>query len=265
MLDNFSAYLANPQRHGTSQLHLASLVIAEADALAHPIGAVKTIPASLWLDSINSHVIYPISLIHTFLPLLTSANRTIENSQDTETVDSTVVIITQSNTSSLELPGHACESLSTAALSSYTRTLQAELPSSCRAVHIRLGAIDFEGARRDSKIPSPSLIRSSRRVAGQSLPSMHLARQTRELHLAAFDAIAGQSRDTVFVGPGARTYAVMGALAPRNLILWMVGERSGKGVLHKSWASLRRSSRSDGSSSESEIGRSLEWENVSSS
>lgn len=265
MLESFAAYLENPHRHGTSQLHLASLVVADADTSAYPVGTIRAIPTSVWLDSTNSHIIYPISLIHTFLPLLLREGKAEHESRSTAPIESSVVLITQSNTSSIELPAHACESLSSAALASFARTLQAELPRCCQAVHVRVGAFDYEGVRRNGKIPDPSLIRShgaDRR--GLTWPNSQFGRHTRELHLAVFDAMTGRSSGTVFVGPGARTYALMGALAPRNLIFWMMGYRGSRNIVESKWTGIRRRSHSNESSSGSDTGRSLEWEKVAS-
>ena len=258
MLDAFSSYLENPQRHGTTELHLASLVVSDADASSYPTGAIKVMSSSLWLDSINSHVLYPISLIHTFLPLLAPEKPRRSGLSER---DSSVVLITQSNTPSIDLPLHATESLSCAALTSYIQTLQAELPLHCHAVHIRLGAFPYDG-----KQPLARTIRSGRFVNVHSSPASVSARRKRELHLAAFDAITGRSQGTVFVGPGARTYALLGALAPRSLVLWMTGVRGENGLLDGrrlgDW--WPRSQSEDGSSSESDsIGRSIEWERVS--
>jgi hypothetical protein len=47
----------------------------------------------------------------------------------------------------------------------------------------------------------------------------------RELHNAVFDAMASRSRGVIRVGVGSRTYAVVGAWAPRGLVAWMMGVR----------------------------------------
>jgi hypothetical protein len=62
----------------------------------------------------------------------------------------------------------------------------------------------------------------------------------RELHFAVFDALApspkswlgGRSKKqtTVYVGRGARTYAVIGGLLPGGIVGWMLGLRTGYAV-----------------------------------
>jgi Fungal family of unknown function (DUF1776) len=47
----------------------------------------------------------------------------------------------------------------------------------------------------------------------------------RELHNAVFDAMASGKGGVVRVGIGSRTYALVGALAPRGLVAWMMGIR----------------------------------------
>jgi hypothetical protein len=231
MLNKLCNFIENPQRHGTQRLHFASLVVLQSSSSTLYTGPTAQISTSTWSDSLNTRILYPVSIIQTFLPLLISESTSALVSSRT-----TLVVVTPSNVSSINTPHHAPESVTTAALTSYISTLRAELPSSLSLTHIRLGSIldtsdptnrlqlALSRARyfRGSSPPSSSSSSPSRNAAAKC--SLHgNSSNIRALNHSVFDAIEGRTSGTVFVGRGAYTYAMIGALAPSSFIGWMMG------------------------------------------
>ena len=288
MLDKLRDFLQNPQRHGTKRLHFASLILVNPYPSTHPSGQVTDLSPSVWSDILNTHILYPISLAHSFLPLLISESKTHIPPTATSTLwtsnadivpPTTLLVITSSSLPSLNPPLHAPESLTTAALTSYLTTLRTELPLSISLSHIRLGAftpfttpfsnVNTALARlkrlRSSSASSSEKSSSSpptRRVGAAavypqaSTTSSHPSTSSstlRELHNGVFDTIVGRRSGTIFLGRGARTYAYVGTFVPNQLVAWMMGHRQETGG---------RRLGGDESDGEEWIARSLEWERV---
>jgi hypothetical protein len=280
MLHTFSSFLANPNRHGTTSLHLASLILLPPYPSPHAISPTHHISAQSWSNTLNAHLLYPISLTGTFLPLLRQQQRSHPG------VATSIVLLTPSTTPSLLLAQHAPESTTTAALSAYFGTLRTELAAEAADVlistaHLRLGGVDFESALGgatgiaqattslgNDPVRETAMMRKERSRSASPQASLvpGIDRGTmRAVHNGVFDAVVGRARGTVFVGRGARTYAIVGMLAPRGLVGWLMARR-GDGVGNRKGGQRRLSevSMASGSGSEEERGLhgSAEWERV---
>ena len=251
MLEKLSEFLKNPQRHGTKRLHFASLILLDAYPSTHPTGQIANLSASLWSDVLNTHILYPISLAHAFLPLVISESKSSIPSR-TFLVDSnpnqpptTLLVVTPTNIPSLYPPLHAPESLTTAALTSYVATLRSELPTSLSLTHIRLSSFSplakpfnrlntalarLHRMRSGSESSSDKSSSSPPRSAAPHLRAENLHAGSfsglRELHNGVFDAIVGRRAGTVFLGRGARTYSYVGHWMPAGLMARMLGYNS---------------------------------------
>ena len=279
MLEKLGDFLHNPQRHGTKRLHFASLVLLDAYPSTHPTGQIMNFPASAWSDILNTHILYPVSLAHAFLPLLASESRsntppnTFSLTPDPTSPPTTLVIVTPSNLPSLNPPLHAPESLTTAALTSYVNTLRAELPTSLPLTHIRLGSFNplslphnrlltqalarlgHLRSSSDSSSGKSSTSSPHRRVTSQSkqqaLASSTAYSGVKELHNGILDAVVGRRTGTVFLGRGARTYAYVGAWVPSGLVARMMG-----------YGKLHRDGGFGDERGEDYVYRSVEWERI---
>lgn len=238
----------------------------------YPTGPISTIPASSWADTMNTRLLYPILAVQLLLPLLT-----MKNSR------SSVVLLSPSIQSSLSAPFASPEVAITRGLSGFAKSLRQELRvlelggGSIEVVEVKLGNIDFgrqfRGGRGQTKgtevltwqpqqrllYGSPYLSTIDYRFGTTTSSSGSSAR---ELHFAVFDALAAppkswlgkyqHKKQTVYVGRGARTYAIIGNIFPNGFIGWMLGLRTGSG------GSLPDAGRDD-TNSGSESG----WEKVS--
>ena len=300
MLAKLHTLLTNPRRHGTRQLHLASLVLLD-DPRAHATGAIAALPAAAWADALNVHVLHPIALAHAFLPLLASSAQNPpplppatgdERTAAPPFPPTTLVLCTSGIAPAVHPPRHAPEALVGAALTSFLATLRAEAPAALRITHLRLGALP-SASLLSRAAPSAALARrapaasdasaspsdaSPARGASTGRASRTPAKRDRQqqaelrrLHEGVFDAVVGRSAGTAFAGRGARAYALVGAWAPRGLVRWMLGAGAGEGGLGAApmgapAADARdaeeRSSESGGDRGGSDRGGSVEWEKV---
>ena len=279
MLDKLSEFLKNPQRHGTKQLHFASLVLLDAYPSTHPTGQITHLSPSTWSDVLNTHILYPITLAQAFLPLLISESmspppvRTYLSDADPNISPTTLIIITPTNIPSLHPPLHAPESLTTAALTSFANTLRSELPASLSLTHVRLGSFTplstpfnrlntaltrldrfrSSSASSSGKSSSSSPPRTSSNPRSTTTSPNKGPSGLRELHNGIFDAVVGRRTGTMFLGRGARTYTYVGQGVPSGLVASMLGYRQTGG---------ERSLGVEWSRSDDLISRSMEWEKV---
>ena len=301
MLSKLSTLLTNPRRHGTRQLHLASLILLD-DPRAHATGAIASLPAATWSDALNTHVLYPIALVHAFMPLLLTSAQSppalpppLGNQEPPPPPfpPTTLVLCTSGIAPAIHPPLHAPESLAAAALGSFLTTLRAEAPAALRITHLRIGAQPAPSLLSPAT-PSKALTRltpstsdsssasdtspargttSGRRAAPGKLDRRQQV-ALRRLHEGVFDAVAGRSAGTAFVGRGARTYAFVGAWAPRGLVRWMLGAGGGDGRFGAAQGAAQgvrltevpegggRDAEERSSESEGDRGGSVEWEKV---
>lgn len=173
---------------------------------------------------------------------------------------SSIVLLSPSIQSSLSAPFASPEVAITHGLSGFANSLRQELRilesagGSIEVVEVKLGNIDFgrqfRGGRGQNKgtevltwqpqqrllYGSPYLSTIDHRFG--TIASSY-GSSARELHFAVFDALAAppkswlgrchRKKQTVYVGRGARTYAVIGNILPSGFIGWMLGLRTGYG------------------------------------
>lgn len=262
-------FLAHPHRSNTPRLHLASLILLDSYPSTHLIGSISSITTPQWFDTLNSHLLYPIVLTKAFLPLLFA-----QAPPPINPTPASIVLLSSSTIPSLHAPDHAPESLTTTGITSFFTTLRTELPASISMTHIRLGSLYprnasfpasetslIRAARLSRYTPASSSSSSpSRSLDGKAGP-IHKSTALRELHNQVFDAAVGRSTGTVYVGRGARIYAIIGAVAPRSLVQWMV---KSNGMRGEAWnvSSKRERNESDGGNGNHTGSGSVEWEKV---
>ncbi|KAL1956331.1 hypothetical protein VTO42DRAFT_7414 [Malbranchea cinnamomea] len=234
------------------QPHLCQLTgLVLIPSLNYPTGPVSTIPASSWADIINTRFLYPILVTQLFLPLLTMKQH-----------NSSIVLLSPSIQSSLTSPFASPEVAITRGLSGFANSLRQELralePAAgnyIEVIELKLGNMDFGrqfGSGRSQNKGTEVLTwqPQQRALYGSSYLSAIDSRfrsgtgskefrgtPARELHFAIFDALAPspkswlgkrqRKKHTVYVGRGARTYAVIGNILPSGFLGWMLGLRTG--------------------------------------
>lgn len=221
-------------------VHLASLIVLPSDD-SHPELPISALDASMWSNSIYLNLQRPIDLVHAFLPLLqTQLSLPKRTNQHTPTPPTTVVVLTPGIASSLPLPEHATESVTSAGLAAFLRTLRTEISPTLQVSHIQLGAIDLGESKQQVILHSRSRSTSPVVATHQGLIAKADWTSARTLHHAVFDAVTGRTSGTTFVGRGARTYAFVGKYIPGRLARWMVG--GGRGLADETPLLNRRSS-----------------------
>ncbi|KLJ05896.1 hypothetical protein EMPG_10678 [Blastomyces silverae] len=237
-----------------------------------PTGPIATIPASNWVDTINTRLLYPILTTQLLLPLLTLKSNS-----------SSIVLLSPSIQSSLSAPFATPEVTITRGLSGFATSLRQELRLLQRAhnssgngievIELKLGNIDLGRQFRNGQnqntgtevltwqpqqraMYGSTYLSSIDTRAGRSAGAAY-GSPARDLHFAIFDALAPASKSwlggrkrkqaTVYVGKGSRTYSIVGNIVPSGLVGWMLGLRSGHtGPL----ADLNWDANSSGASSE---------------
>ncbi|MCJ1393840.1 hypothetical protein MMC18_006716 [Xylographa bjoerkii] len=263
-LDKFSANLAHPPRHGTPSthnLHLASFIILPSYPPTQPTGAITTLMPSQWSETLNTHLIYPLGLLHAFLPLLLSQPQPASQPQAPRLP--TLLLLSPSLPTSLHLPHHAPESLTTTALTSYLRTLRSEIPSTSLTITtLKLGDLSlFKPSRsklalyRPQRYDSSSSVSRTRSPVEQATMEKERASEARahaielkELHNGVFDAVVGARTGTVFVGRGSWAYDFVGKWVPGGVVGWMMRRRGAKRLGDEAAGEI--------------LGGSAEWERV---
>lgn len=246
----------------------------------YPTGPVSTIPASSWTDTVNSRLLYPILATQLFLPLLTMKHNS-----------STIVLLSPSIQSAVSAPFTSPEVTTTRALSGFASSLRQELytlestsSGSVEVIELKLGNLDFgrqfrnyRGQNKGTEVltwqpqqralyGSSYLSTAEHRVGWGTSSGEYHGTPARALHFAVFDALAPSPKTwtgrrkrkehTVYVGRGAKTYAVVGSFLPGGVIGWMLGLRTGYG-----FSVTDASFENDANSSNSEGG----WEKVAKS
>ncbi|OJD17487.1 hypothetical protein AJ78_02408 [Emergomyces pasteurianus Ep9510] len=229
---------------------LSGLVIIPSPKF--PTGPIATIPASNWVDTINTRLLYPILTTQLLLPLLTLKNNS-----------SSIILLSPSIQSSLSAPFATPEVTVTQGLSGFATSLRQELRLLQRAhngtnngievIEFKLGNIDLGRQFRNGHSqntgtevltwqPQQRAMYGSTYLSsidyrvGRSVGAAY-GSPARELHFAIFDALAPASKSwlgrrkrkqsTVYVGKGSRTYSIVGNIVPSGLVGWMLGLRSG--------------------------------------
>ncbi|PGH07235.1 hypothetical protein AJ79_06339 [Helicocarpus griseus UAMH5409] len=217
-----------------------------------PTGPVATIPASNWVDTINTRLLYPILTTQLLLPLLTLKNNS-----------SSIVVLSPSIQSSLFAPFASPEVTISRGLSGFANSLRQELrllqrahngsSSAIDVVELKLGNIDLGRQFRNGQnqntgtevltwqpqqraLYGSTYLSSIDYKVGKSASAAY-GSSSRELHFAIFDALVpapkswlgGRKRkqQTVYVGKGSRAYSIVGNIIPSGLVGWMLGLRSG--------------------------------------
>lgn len=171
---------------------------------------------------------------------------------------SSIVLLSPSIQSSLSAPFASPEVAITRGLSGFAKSLRQELRvlepagGSIEVVEVKLGNVDFgrqyRGGRGQTKGTEVLTWQSQQRLLYGSpylstidhrfgATASSYGSSARELHFAVFDALATppkswlgrcqRKKQTVYVGRGARTYAVIGNILPSGFIGWMLGLRTG--------------------------------------
>ncbi|KAG5289604.1 DUF1776 superfamily domain-containing protein [Histoplasma ohiense] len=216
-----------------------------------PTGPVATIPASNWVDTINTRLLYPILTTQLLLPLLTLKNNS-----------SSIVLLSPSIQTSLSAPFATPEVTITRGLSGFATSLRQELRHLQRAhngsgnrievIELKLGNIDLGRQFRNDRnqntgtevltwqpqhraLYGSTYLSSIDYRVGRSVGAAY-GSPARDLHLAIFDALAPAPKTwlgrrkrkppTVYVGKGSRTYSIVGNIVPSGLVGWMLGLRS---------------------------------------
>lgn len=203
-LSRFQNLLARPHVafEGAEPHHLEfkGLVLVP-DTGAAPVGNIGDFASEEWSDMLNAKVLNTIATTQLFLPTLV-------------TYKSKILLLTPSITPALQLPGHAAENTIYAALKAFTSTLAAEMREQDTGVTIsqfKLGNFDI-----------PSVTAKNRRE-GQPTPKIR-ATPLRELNNAVFDTLVSRRPAThVRIGRGSLAYDIIGTIAPRSVVGWMLG------------------------------------------
>lgn len=213
-------------------------------------GPVATIPPSAWADTVNTRILSPVLITQLFLPLLTLRSS-----------PSNIVLAYPSISSSLSAPFAGPEVATARALSGFATSLRTELSllqnSNVSVVELKLGNLDLGSSSRPAQsrvagtetlawnaqqramYGSQYLSSIEQRPVAPAGPSAVRGSPARHLHHAVLDALEPPSKNVfglkkskttvVYAGRGARTYSVIGALAPGGLVGCMLGLRSGYG------------------------------------
>ncbi|MCJ1479011.1 hypothetical protein MMC13_007695 [Lambiella insularis] len=268
-LEKFSANLVQPPRHGCSSSHtlrLSSFIIIPSYPSTHPTGPISTLSPSLLSDALNTHLIYPLGLLHAFLPLLLFPDQVSDTSSTpSSTSMPTIILLSPSLPTSLHLPHHASESLTTNALHSYLSTLRSEVsPNTLSITTLKLGSLTtlshptrtqvarYRSTRYGSPSPTPNPEPTSILAWEHARATQERERAValRELHNGVFDAVVGKRRGTLYVGRGSWAYDLVGRWVPGGMVGWMMRRRGVGG-----WG--------DGAGAGWEkLGGSTEWERV---
>lgn len=223
---------------------LSGLIVVPSSHYEH--GPVAMIPPSAWADTVNTRILSPVLVTQLFLPLLTLRSS-----------PSNIVLAYPSISSSLSAPFAGPEVATARALSGFATSLRTELSllqnGNVSVVELKLGNLDLGSSRPQSRVAgtetlgwnaqqraqygSQYLSSIEQRPVASAGPSAVRGSPARHLHNAVLDALEPPSKNifgqktskstVVYAGRGARTYGVIGALAPGGLVGWMLGLRSG--------------------------------------
>lgn len=163
-------------------------------------GRIGELANEEWSDMLNAKMLNTIAMTQLFLPTLIAHQ-------------SKILLLTPSITPALQPPGHAAENAIYAALKAFTSTLAVEMKEQSTGVTItqfKLGNLD---------IPS---VTAKQRREGQPASRVK-ATPLRELNNAVFDTLVARRPAAMLrVGRGSLTYDLIGAVAPRSVVAWML-------------------------------------------
>lgn len=215
-------------------------------------GPVAAIPPSAWADTVNTRILSPVLMTQLLLPLLTLRS-----------TPSNIVLAYPSISSSFSAPFAGPEIATTRALSGFATSLRRELgllqDGKVGVVELRLGNIDLGPSSRQghgrvtgtevlawtaqqrAQYGPQYLSSIEQRPMASAGPRTVRGSPARTLHHAVLEALEPPSKNifgqrttktgVMYAGRGARTYSVIGAWVPGGLVGWMLGVRSGQGVV----------------------------------
>lgn len=231
-LSQFETILSRPHYplpHTSSHtLHLASFIVLPSTAPA--TGLISNIHPLTWSETLNSQLIAPITMLHAFLPLLT-------------THKSSLLFLTPSIVPSLTPPLYGLENVAMAGMQALIKTLRKEVASKdVNVIQFRLGTFEYPGLAPTGRSLVPMREYYGGALRGEETLREETARaryaredatanarnnikgsSLRELHFGVFDAIVGDRGRgaTIFVGKGSRAYDYISRFVPEKIIGWM--------------------------------------------
>ena len=221
-------------------------IVALPGTSSYPTQPLAQMSPSDLIDVVNTRLLAPVLTIQKFLPLLATT------SPDPKS-PSAIILAYPSISLSLSPPDSASEVITTASMSALAHVLRRELRATKLNVtlsEVRLGNFDLGSTpsrplrENESEAHATALTHwhsagraaAQRSTYGQSTAGR--GSSTREFHNAIFDALAPPQTfmafgrfewqatrrpSVVYVGSGARLYAVLGAWTPAGLVGWMMG------------------------------------------
>lgn len=215
-------------------------------------GPVATIPQSAWADTVNTRILSPVLVTQLFLPLLTLRSS-----------PSNIVFAYPSISSSLSAPFAGPEVATSRALSGFATSLRTELSllqhGNVSVVELRVGNVDLGAFSRHghSRVAGTEVLTWSpqqralygpqylssieQRPVASAGPTAVRGSPARHLHHAVLDALEPPSKNilgrktkktpVMYAGRGAWTYGLIGTWVPGGVVGWMLGLRSGYGVV----------------------------------
>lgn len=221
---------ATLSRENGPRLELAGVVMISDSQ--HDATPISDITPEDWAVTLNSQVVAPLATAHWLVPLVTK-------------LGSRMIHLAPAIPTALQLPRHALVNTVAGALDAFSNTLAAELQSSGAGfAHFRLGNV---------YLPGPS----GHGATAATKQSSQKGTLSRKLHDSLFDALeTDRPNGTWYVGRGSRTYSLIGALVPRNLLGWILAQR--QQTTHQTPSPRLKITDSEDESSDA----SREWERV---
>jgi NAD(P)-dependent dehydrogenase (short-subunit alcohol dehydrogenase family) len=218
---------------GVEPLSLAGLVILPGTS-GYPIEPLIHLAPNDINDTINTRVLSPILTVQQFLPLLSRFSL--------PSSPSSIVFAYPSIPRSLDSPNQIPEVITAACISSLTQSLRREIKAANASITLSelcLGNFDVAPRKPEQALTQQNHWHSSHRASTPS-PSRAIIKgsSTRDFHNAVFDALApaatfrpfglfdytaSKPSGAIYVGSGARFYAVVGSTLPSGLVGWMMG------------------------------------------
>ncbi|KAI9669428.1 MAG: hypothetical protein M1831_000464 [Alyxoria varia] len=216
------------------QLHFAGIVVLPDTV--YPSGPLETISPDIWSDAINAKILGTIATMQAFLQAIVGHK-------------ARVTFLTPSIVSSLRPAFHGVESTVVGALEGFITSIRRELASvGVELCHIKFGNVNCDSTQERSGLQRNvgSEVLTWPTFARRAFASNFLAQMARRnggiltggegrsqrssmryVNNAVFDSLTQRRPWTLQrVGQGSLMYALVGAMAPANLISWMTGIQS---------------------------------------
>jgi hypothetical protein len=219
---------------GAEAMSMAGLVILPGSS-GYPSDPLIHLAPNDMIDTINTRILSPILTVQQFLPLLSRYSQTSS--------PASIVFAYPSIPRSLGSPNQLPEVITAASLASLKDSLQREIRAATASItltELRLGNFDVsQPVHKEQALAQQNHWHSSHRAATPS-PSRSIIKgsSARDFHNAVFDALAppmtykpfglvevvfSKPSGPIYVGSGARFYAVVGSAVPSGLVGWMMG------------------------------------------